>query len=608
MAPASTTTVCDAFDYKMNVLTYPDSHEIRFNKFCDLCDKKTDAAITPEQRADARRRGAAANQVIGTLSGLGGLGAIFGAAIDQGKQAVAEEEREKERERHQDEFQRIGWHDMPEFIYRAFRDPGPGQKPVIQNIAVQGTIAGIKQPLPGAHELWTDVYFKESPDKHFDMCTSSPDIFRDIFGPDYATSMIGKTVEVSGELTRSSCQSGAGIRVSLGRQVHLVGAGRGMVATVEPTAIKFSEIAPPPPPQESLDPSMPNYYAPAGSFIAPYCRGIYDPALRLLTPDQIRVRNANQAAVQAEVQKCISSFDPTEVATHRKIAMRYCLGHNNYTTRGGATLAAYDDCMYQNDTLTALCTQELAYRTDLVDRSVYMQRPVPKCPAPRPNGREALVLLHGGHEDMGRPVVIPATGPGLPSPLEPGIMQRATASASAAKSPQAPAPAPVVPSAVPPPDPRVEPAARVRSAGRAPSASVPAASDLDNIIELVKGGMPEALVIRSIQRQGKTYNVTPEDLVKLRKAGVSQNIMSALLDPALSFQATPAPPPAAAPGRAAPQSPEDAQAGRQPQVADRRQRAEEYRACVQHAAKDNPQGGPEQEKAVTVCAQRLRAK
>jgi hypothetical protein len=60
-------------------------------------------------------------------------------------------------------------------------------------------------------------------------CTSSPDIFKDVFGQDFSTSLIGKTVQVEGEVTRAFCNSLGGIRVTLARQLHLVGSGAGML-------------------------------------------------------------------------------------------------------------------------------------------------------------------------------------------------------------------------------------------------------------------------------------------------------------------------------------------------------------------------------------------
>src|SRR5215469_16782335 len=58
-----------------------------------------------------------------------------------------------------------------------------------------------------------------------------------------------------------------------------------------------------------------------------------------------------------------------------------------------------------------------------------------------------------------------------------------------------------------------------------------AKSTVDSVIDLVKNGMSEALVIKQLQREGKSYELTTSDLVKLQKAGVSENIINVMLDP-----------------------------------------------------------------------------
>jgi curli biogenesis system outer membrane secretion channel CsgG len=81
------------------------------------------------------------------------------------------------------------------------------------------------------------------------------------------------------------------------------------------------------------------------------------------------------------------------------------------------------------------------------------------------------------------------------------------------------------------------------------------ASPVDTIIALVKGGMSESLVISTIRKQGKAYDLSAEDMLKLQKAGVSEKIIQTMMDPA----AAPTPAPAAAP---APAQPAAAQADR----------------------------------------------
>jgi hypothetical protein len=54
--------------------------------------------------------------------------------------------------------------------------------------------------------------------------------------------------------------------------------------------------------------------------------------------------------------------------------------------------------------------------------------------------------------------------------------------------------------------------------------------DVDAVIQLVKSGASESLVVKTIQKGGKTYSLTPEDVLRLRSAGVSNTIIEAMLE------------------------------------------------------------------------------
>ena len=92
------------------------------------------------------------------------------------------------------------------------------------------------------------------------------------------------------------------------------------------------------------------------------------------------------------------------------------------------------------------------------------------------------------------------------------------------------------------------PAAAPKPAPAKPAAAKPAAapSQVDSVIQSVKAGLSENLIIKTLQRENKPANLTTADLVKLKNAGVSENIISVMLDPA----SAPAPAPAAAPAAA----------------------------------------------------------
>ncbi len=74
-----------------------------------------------------------------------------------------------------------------------------------------------------------------------------------------------------------------------------------------------------------------------------------------------------------------------------------------------------------------------------------------------------------------------------------------------------------------------------------------AASGVDTVIALVKGGMSEALVIKTLKREGKSYTLSPTDLLKLQKAGVSENIIEVMTDPGAGAGTAAAASPTAAP-------------------------------------------------------------
>jgi hypothetical protein len=101
---------------------------------------------------------------------------------------------------------------------------------------------------------------------------------------------------------------------------------------------------------------------------------------------------------------------------------------------------------------------------------------------------------------------------------------------------------------------RVPAGGKGAAVGSQPEQKSADANGVDTIISLVKANMSEALVLKTIQRQNKVYDLTPDDLVKLQKAGVSETIINAMLDPSAASAAAPAPA-AAAPAATTPVAP-----------------------------------------------------
>jgi curli biogenesis system outer membrane secretion channel CsgG len=83
------------------------------------------------------------------------------------------------------------------------------------------------------------------------------------------------------------------------------------------------------------------------------------------------------------------------------------------------------------------------------------------------------------------------------------------------------------------------------------AAAPKAASPVDSVIQLVKGGMSDDLIIRSLKKTNKAVDLSTADMVKLKQAGVSDNVIGVLLDPsaapapAAAVVAPPPPPPPA---------------------------------------------------------------
>jgi hypothetical protein len=213
----------------MNLEGFADTSEITFKPECDSCDKKAEAQLTPEQRAARQRQADAANQVIGTLSTLGPLGAVFGSVANREKQD-SEEER-KARESRLSPTQRMDWSDL----LTALRKPGTKiWEKIPRNLIIRGTVSGVEVSKDAFEPIeWVDVAFRESPVtdvgpnrrpySEFNVCASSREIFASVFGSEFLTSMIGKTIEVEGETQGAYCRGLRGsIRITLAHQVRLV--------------------------------------------------------------------------------------------------------------------------------------------------------------------------------------------------------------------------------------------------------------------------------------------------------------------------------------------------------------------------------------------------
>ena len=452
-------TVCSYYYYEMIVAAYADTHELEFLTDCERCPTKS--VLSPREEA-ALLAGKDLLELATTPSGLAratpaAVGQIVQRAVT-GKDAMTGKE-PPPRKRPDFTPHLQYW---PEFTVALAAAGASGGLPpgVPRVITVRGTVSRIQEAPPNASEHWIDILFKEAPDGRFDVCSLGPEILSDAYGPNFRTALIGQVIEVEGEIERAYCKGFKGnIRITLAHQARRSDAAQlaaAMIAPVRP--------APKPAPEKEApkvtpyrDPTMPNYDISEDAVAAKvqqYCTGLYDPVMK--TGEQGQVRAANLAAVKQDVETCKSHFDPGETRNQRRVAMRYCLGHNNFTERTSGILpAAYDNCMEKYDALTRLCYLEINFRQR--SYAVSPRTVEQHCFNVRPNGREALVILKGGAAENGAPGVIPENPPAMPavllSPMDSGIIQKLAPPPPAATA-AAPAPANPAPAAAAPTSPR----------------------------------------------------------------------------------------------------------------------------------------------------------
>jgi len=107
----------------------------------------------------------------------------------------------------------------------------------------------------------------------------------------------------------------------------------------------------------------------------------------------------------------------------------------------------------------------------------------------------------------------------------------------------------------PPAAPPKAPAAPAAAPKAAPAKAAPKpASPVDKVVNMVKAGLGEDLVVKTIVKDNMKADLGADDMIRLKQAGASDRIISAMMDPS-SVGSSPAPPPAAAAAPSAPPSP-----------------------------------------------------
>lgn len=232
--------VCHDQTYSLTVIPYADSHELAFDTHCYPCE-------SPEERA------ALENMTVSDMDPFNatGRGGPIGQLIGNVMQASLNQD-QAERARRNAIAKGpylMNWKDLASFITSAFG--GNGRPPLMANrhIVLRGTVARLQLPNPGAQSPWVHVYFKDvdtmeppveglpgdyfirryvGKEDAFGICATDPSVFSDIFGANYGAAMVGKTVEMEGEINVGACAQAVGIHVTLTRQVKVVTPGMAM--------------------------------------------------------------------------------------------------------------------------------------------------------------------------------------------------------------------------------------------------------------------------------------------------------------------------------------------------------------------------------------------
>ena len=240
-APQETT--CSYPGYALTAIAYPDTHEVSLADECYACEAAEQAKLTPEQRAKDEETQKSIDEglrrLVATLSFGGANGMGMQAMMDQ---TLKDDEAAPARRREMAKGPySMDWEHLSTFVTSAFAT----DKPLMPNrhIILRGTVSKVVPPKQGAEIPRYVVYFKEGStltkppqdlpgnyfivryvgrEDAFAICATDGAVLGDVFGANYATSMMGKMVEMEGELNSGTCSAAIGIHVDLAHQLKVV--------------------------------------------------------------------------------------------------------------------------------------------------------------------------------------------------------------------------------------------------------------------------------------------------------------------------------------------------------------------------------------------------
>jgi hypothetical protein len=90
-----------------------------------------------------------------------------------------------------------------------------------KTMVISGTVSRVD--VHGQFPTWITVYLKESPDNAIVICSAAPDIFNGRFGRGYATSLVGRTIEVQGPVGGAMCdnRAKASIQITMSQELRI---------------------------------------------------------------------------------------------------------------------------------------------------------------------------------------------------------------------------------------------------------------------------------------------------------------------------------------------------------------------------------------------------
>ena len=77
----------------------------------------------------------------------------------------------------------------------------------------------------------------------------------------------------------------------------------------------------------------------------------------------------------------------------------------------------------------------------------------------------------------------------------------------------------------------------------APTSAAPATTQtlsVDDVIKLSKAGLSEDTIVEKIRKNGQAFDLTPDQMIQLKSAGVSDKVMQAMINPTAPAAAAPA--------------------------------------------------------------------